>query len=425
MDSNDILKQRIIQEYNNKRDPFERDRARIIHSASFRRLQAKTQVLGISDGDFHRTRLTHSMEVAQIAQGIGNTLKKNNNSDFLPSNFLLEAIGLAHDLGHPPFGHDGEAVLDYMMKNNGGFEGNAQTLRIISKLESYEEDHGLNLTRRTLLGILKYPIKYNDCLLNQNKRNDKFNSYWKPPKCYFDSEQDIVDWILKDFSQNDRDIFIEFENNNNSKYNKAKYKALDTSILDLADDIAYGVHDLEDGIALKLISKEDFENIKNTLNSFADHIKSNKDKIIDNLFSEDRCKRKKIISKLINYFIENITLKQHNIFENDLLKNSTELEKNARKLLDELQDLSTNKMIKIHSVTTLAYRGQHIVKKLFEAISLEPKNLLPENYYKLYDKEENKLRIVCDYISGMTDNYATRIYERLFIPRQGSIFERL
>ena len=147
------------------RGDFERDLARLIHSAAFRRLQAKTQVLGIGEGDFHRTRLTHSMEVAQIAKAIAGNLRNRNEVDqavkaYLPDDDLVFFEGLAHDLGHPPFGHGGEIALDYSMREHGGFEGNGQTLRILAKLEAHTPQFGLNPTRRSLLAILKYPVCY-------------------------------------------------------------------------------------------------------------------------------------------------------------------------------------------------------------------------------------------------------------------------
>lgn len=153
------------------RDQYGRDRARVIHSAGFRRLQAKTQVLGIGEGDFHRTRLTHSMEAAQIGRGIVRALEENwierrraaryrEWEEWLPSLNSIETIALAHDIGHPPFGHGGEIALNYAMRRNGGFEGNGQTLRLLSKLEAHTYGFGLDLTRRSLLGILKYPVAY-------------------------------------------------------------------------------------------------------------------------------------------------------------------------------------------------------------------------------------------------------------------------
>ena len=139
------------------RNPFERDKTRVIHCPAFRRLQRKTQILGTDEGDFHRTRLTHSLEVASIGHSIVRNLaiKPKEFSD-LPHDDLINAICLLHDIGHPPFGHGGEVALNYMMRNYGGFEGNAQTLRLLTKLESFKSTYGLDLTRRTLLGIIKY-----------------------------------------------------------------------------------------------------------------------------------------------------------------------------------------------------------------------------------------------------------------------------
>ena len=148
---------------NDTRSEYERDESRLIHSAAFRRLQSKTQVLGLGENDFYRTRLTHSMEVAQIGRGIVQFLDKNCDKvlgEHLPESALISSICLAHDIGHPPFGHGGEVALNYCMRGYGGFEGNGQTLRILGKLDKYTEYHGLNPTRRMLLGILKYPVTY-------------------------------------------------------------------------------------------------------------------------------------------------------------------------------------------------------------------------------------------------------------------------
>ncbi|WP_215899217.1 dGTP triphosphohydrolase [Acinetobacter oleivorans] len=174
--------------------PYQIDRARIIHSASFRRLQAKTQILGIGDSDFYRTRLTHSMEVAQLGFGITENLKSrykdNPLLELIPSQNVIESICLAHDIGHPAFGHGGEVALNYCMVNNGGFEGNGQTLRIVSKLAEYTQDNGMNLTRRTLLGLIKYPVPYSQYEINYPEKivsqylNIPLNlSDYYPPKC--------------------------------------------------------------------------------------------------------------------------------------------------------------------------------------------------------------------------------------------------
>ena len=144
------------------RDPYERDRTRVIHCPAFRRLQRKTQILGTDEGDFHRTRLTHSLEVASIGGSIVRNLmshqQQNSLTALLPSDDLISTICLLHDIGHPPFGHGGEVALNYKMRDHGGFEGNAQTLRLLTKVENSYGAYGLDLTRRALLGILKYPV---------------------------------------------------------------------------------------------------------------------------------------------------------------------------------------------------------------------------------------------------------------------------
>ena len=144
------------------RSAYERDYARVVHSSAFRRLQAKTQVLGVGDSDFYRTRLTHSMEVSQIGESIARRFikcveDKKELRAVLPDPILIRTICLAHDLGHPPFGHGGEIALNRCMIDHGGFEGNGQTLRILASIEPYTEKHGMNLSRRSLLGVLKYP----------------------------------------------------------------------------------------------------------------------------------------------------------------------------------------------------------------------------------------------------------------------------
>ena len=187
---------------------YQIDRARIIHSASFRRLQAKTQILGIGDSDFYRTRLTHSMEVAQLGFGITENLKvqyKNNPElfDLIPTQNAIESTCLAHDIGHPAFGHGGEVALNYCMTNHGGFEGNGQTLRIVSKLAEYTQENGMNLTRRTLLGLIKYPVPFSQFEIEYPEKQQtnilslplQLNDY-HPPKCILDTELDLLHWCI-------------------------------------------------------------------------------------------------------------------------------------------------------------------------------------------------------------------------------------
>jgi dGTPase len=281
VDSASIWHERIkpyVQKPFDARSPGDVDYGRVIHSASFRRLQGKTQILNLGDSDFYRNRLTHSLEVMQIAGGLAKQLVHNqphhDANQYIPEQPMMHAIAGTHDLGHPPFGHGGEVALNYCMRDDGGFEGNGQTLRILSKLEKFSDGGGSNLTRETLLGVLKYPIPYSKAL---NPAASKFDSKLrpkmldgtsgtpildrdsaKPPKCYLDCEQDVIDWMLSSLSPSDRDLLQSFDLKEN-EHQSARHKSFACSIMDLADDISYGVHDLEDVLALRLVTREQFD----------------------------------------------------------------------------------------------------------------------------------------------------------------------
>lgn len=272
------------------RDSAAVDYSRVIHSASFRRLQGKTQILNLGDSDFYRTRLTHSLEVAQVAGGIVEQFRKDyagrDEATYLPDLSMIQALGAVHDLGHPPFGHGGEVALNYCMRDAGGFEGNGQTLRILARLEKFSAAAGANLTRRTLLGVLKYPVAHLT-VANQDIQPrladpaqattiriiDRASS--KPPECYLDSERDVVDWILQGVGPHDQDLFRGWQERD-GEHGKALHKSFDCSIMNLADDISFGVHDLEDAVALGLITPQDVERIAPEADcaSFLDRLKS-------------------------------------------------------------------------------------------------------------------------------------------------------
>ena len=206
------------------RDIGDIDYARVIHSASFRRLQGKTQILNLGDSDFYRTRLTHSLEVAQIAGGLVRQLAQSfpdhPATAVLPDRSQIHAIACAHDLGHPPFGHGGEVALNYCMREAGGFEGNGQTLRLLARLENFSAQAGANLSRRSLLGVLKYPAPLS-ALLNPAIRPQLQTGLSvlrtidlpasTPPKGYLTCETDVVDWILAPLTAPDRAEFTRIE----------------------------------------------------------------------------------------------------------------------------------------------------------------------------------------------------------------------
>lgn len=385
------------------RDPFERDYGRIVHSAAFRRLQGKTQVIGSEAGDLHRTRLTHSMEVAQIARGI--VIYLNTHDPLLGYDFsldvsLLEASALAHDLGHPPFGHHGEQSLHTCMLKYGGFEGNAQSFRILTRIDG-NKVVGLNLTRALLLSIVKYPISINEA------RNRKPHKSVPPKANVYDVDKEAFDWMLEPFSKEEKIYYTETELLDDG-YKKTIHKSWECSILELADDIAYATHDLEDAINLGFISTAKVLEILSAVPDLQIHELRNEH------FKYDL---KQLISTLISYFVFGVERKENNLQTNSpRLKYRVELIPERYQLLKQLKQLVIEEVVNSQSVQTMAWKGRFIVKQLFEAMMNEP-NLLPANDRIKQSSGISTLdvaRVVCDYIAGMTDSYAMKVYQQLF-----------
>lgn len=388
----------------------QRDRARIIHCADFRRLQSKTQIHQPGENDFYRTRLTHSLEVAQIGSGICEQLRYNQQihpeiKPWIASFAQMEAICLAHDIGHPPFGHGGEVALNSLMCEHGGFEGNGQTLRIVSKLGEYYADFGINVTRRTMLGLLKYPVLYKEV------KNPINQLHHKPPKCIHDDELDVLTWILEPLSEADKMTFTQHDANK-----KSKYKSFDTSIMELADDIAYGVHDLEDALTCNLVTERQWqEEVIPNLIGHSLFAKFNPESFTHTLFSTSKHDKKLVISQLVSYFMKNIMVKEHALFSTPLLDLQAMLSEEAQSNLSVLKDFVYKYVIKTQDVKMLEHKGQHIIIDLFEAFLENPENLLPPSTYQKIQKEKmGHHRIICDYIAGMTDNYAVKTHQKLF-----------
>lgn len=408
---------------NDYRTEWERDLSRITHSFAFRRLQGKLQVIGFTAGDFHRTRLTHSLEVAQIARGMVTVLRGQGriSKDLLPDRDLIDSICLAHDIGHPPFGHAGESALNNCLTsgisgNPVGFEGNGQTLRILSHLESHSYPNGLNLTRRTLLGILKYPVAFSK--VYDANRNPL-------PKCYMDTEKETVEWILAPLSSGDKENF-QTTNEVDSKL-KAKHKSLDCSIMDIADLVSYAIHDFEDGMYLGLLDtvrnderfREKFEALD------IDNIK------FEELFSDRLYIRKPIVGALVNRCITGISVEELS-FDEPLLKFNVKLDDAAEAFLNYLnRDIIFKHIVANPAVLALEHKGEAMIKALFDLlISKEGSRLIPSHGSgriagDLSNSEDRRRRSLCDFIAGMTDEYLTRTYERVLIPRHGTIFDRL
>ncbi len=348
------------------RTDFQRDRDRIIHSTAFRRLKHKTQVFVNTSGDHFRTRITHSLEVAQIAR----TLSKffNLNED------LCETLSLAHDLGHTPFGHAGEEALNYCMKKYGGFDHNIQTIRTIIYLENrYYEFKGLNLTLETLDGLLKH------------------NGPIKDLKKY-----------KKILGQN---LFL-------NKINFSLSPSLEAQIASISDDIAYNSHDLEDGLNSNLFKLKDLEKIPILQNIILKHKKKIKK------YSKDLIIRQ-IIRDIINEMVKDIITTTKTNIKKLRIKNVNDVYNSNYPIVTFSQKMRTfDNKIKIFLRRKMYYhskvkkntnQGKKIIKKLFISIKKNPKRYI--NVSK-YDKS-NIARSICDFIAGMTDRYAINLYKKI------------
>lgn len=408
---------------NDNRSAWQIDRSRIIHAAAFRRLQAKTQIMGIGLNDFHRTRLTHSLEVSQIGSGLLRHLEKQHpDFDYFPDQSLLETLCLAHDIGHPAYGHGGEIALNYMMRDHGGFEGNAQTLRIVSRLEPYSDGHGMNLTRRTLLGFIKYPAFIDD-LWHTIPEHDAKRAFikaddWRPAKGLYSDDKATFDWIIAPLSDADKSNLSQSKHIDQFRA-KTLFKSLDAAIMELADDIAYAVHDLEDAIATEEITLKEWQNhaIPALLQVDCEWLESSN--LTERLFMGTEAKRKDVIGELVNLFItqSSITHTTTN-FENPILNYTVELPVAYQRLLETLKSFIYQRLIRSSHMQQIEFKGQKLIIELFEAFACEPLRLLPETTANLYRQVQqqggNTHRVICDYLSGMTDEYAFKTHQRLF-----------
>ena len=348
------------------RNDFQRDRDRIIHSTAFRRLKHKTQVFVNTSGDHFRTRITHSLEVSQIAR----TLAKyfNLNED------LSETLSLAHDLGHTPFGHAGEESLNECMKKYGGFDHNIQTLRIVSILENrYYNFNGLNLTFETIDGLVKHNGSVNDL--------SKFNTI-----------------LGKNFFKNK----IKFLNNT----------SLEAQIASISDDIAYNSHDLEDGLKSNLFKLSDLKKIPILNKIISNHKKKIKKHSMDLIVRQIiRDIINEMVSDVIKTTKKNIKLNKIKVL-NDVYSSKKLIvcfSKSMQNFDLKIKKFLKNKMYFHKNVNIKTNYGKKIIKELFFMIKKNPKKYINIKKYKNSSLE----RIICDYIAGMTDRYAINLYKKI------------
>ncbi|WP_341752611.1 MULTISPECIES: deoxyguanosinetriphosphate triphosphohydrolase [unclassified Candidatus Tisiphia] len=362
---------RLFNEYSTAyRNEFERDHDRIIHSKAFRRLQYKTQVFINHEGDHYRNRLTHSIEVSTVARSIAKTL--NLSSD------LAETIGLAHDLGHTPFGHAGEVALNKCMQDYGGFSHNAHSLKIITKVEKrYAAYDGLNLTWEVLEGI----VKHNGPLINN-----------------------IPEYIVEYDSQHNLDL--------------THYSSAEAQIASLADDISYISHDLEDSVGAKIIDFNHLTEIK-FIDQYAFEIKSQFKNITTTQLIYE------VVRKLISDLIADLLVQTNNNLQKQKIITTDDIRHLDYQLVDftdeakerivKIKQFLYDKVYKHNKLTSMLLKCQRIVQELFK-IYMDNIDLLPFSWKELIipGNTKSKAGIVADYIAGMTDRFAIQEHQDIY-----------
>ncbi len=344
------------------RGVYHRDRDRIVHCAAFRRLEYKTQVFVNHEGDYYRTRLTHTLEVSQIARTIAGRLRLNAD--------LVEAIALAHDLGHTPFGHSGEDALNELMSDSGGFNHNHQGLRIVDILEErYPEFPGLNLSWEVREGIVKHSSFY------------------------------------------DRSVEVD-------GFAHDKMPTLETQVVDISDEIAYNNHDIDDGLASGLLDEALLKKVR--LWRLADQAISKRYRKL-----KPQIKKYQIIRFLIDMQVTDLIgetqkkIKKSGVRCLDDCRNLghklVSFSKDMESLRLPLKDFLMENLYRNYRVVRMANKAKHFIGELFEVYAGNPEQLPQETHTRI-KKGENARRVICDYIAGMTDRCALDEYKKLFDP---------
>ena len=348
------------------RNAYQRDRDRIVHSTAFRRLEYKTQVFVNHEGDHYRTRLTHTLEVSQVARSISRELALNED--------LTEAVALAHDLGHTPFGHSGEDVLRELMKDHGGFEHNLQGLWVVDVLEKrYPGFPGLNLTYEVRESMAKHNTRFDEPARRQ---------YWA------------------DFD-----------------FDPAAAPLLEAQIVDLSDAIAYDSHDVDDALTARLLDEADLTGLA----LFDEAVRE-----VEGRYGavEGVIRQRQIVRSLINIEVMDVLAETRKRIEDRGVSSADDVRSRGWDLVGfsparaaakkELEDFLMKRLYQHHRVRRMSIKAGRFVRELFEAYVAEPSQLPPE--YQAHVAEVGLHRGVCDYVAGMTDRYAQDEYKKLFYP---------
>lgn len=401
------------------RSPFQIDRDRVLHTPAFRRLQSKTQVFWSGEYDFYRTRLTHSLEVAQIGKSICQWLRHSSDlleDDFFIDGDLVEAICLSHDLGHPPFGHAGERSLNHFMADYGGFEGNAQTLRLLTERIFSQSRRGMDPSRAFLDGVLKYKSLWSELKTTTGKR----------PKNHFlyDAQARQLDWAM---GGND------FPSELVPGKVRDGFKSIECQIMDWADDTAYSLNDLADSVKAGFLTVDRIERWAERKG-----ISAEEGTPLAALLKAIRGQRiEPFVGKLIGKYIQAAHL------ESDTNLLSATSHRYALKLVIDAEVRAESELFKelayeivflSPQLKQLEHKGSYMLRRLWDV--MEQRYVLGEDidgqdFALMPDADaseiaeagskEEKARLVCDFLAGMTDGYAARTFRRLFEPGFGSI----
>ena len=417
-DSEQLRPSRAAADY---RSVFRRSRDRLIHNAAFRRLQAKTQVFLSGEYDFYRTRLTHSIEVAQIASSICAYL--NHASDQLGDDCfidpdLCEAAALAHDIGHPPFGHAGETALHTCLAEFGGFEGNAQTLRLITEtiFTSGESRRGLNPCRALIDAVLKYKTLYGD--------------YDQPPERHYiyDDQQRYVDFVCGGRS---------WPASLPPGSRRNDFRSVECQIMDWADDTAYSLNDLVDGVNAGFVTVSRIARWAEQ-RSASGWLQSTDHGSVEDLSAAVAAGTvERIMNRKIGQYVTACSLMERDNFLTDLSERyrfGLTVDPAVRRQQSVYKQMARDLVFRSPQICQLEYKGRTMLTKLFATLretyldrSGPQLTLLSRDFESEISQPglstAARARIICDYLAGMTDGYATRIYKRLFDPDFGSIVD--
>lgn len=408
--------ERLVEEKHEEtyRSAFQVDRDRVLHTPTFRSLQSKTQVFWSGEYDFYRTRLTHSLEVAQIGRSICNFL--NTRSDLLSDDYfidsdLVEAACLSHDLGHPPFGHAGERTLNRLMGEYGGFEGNAQTLRLLTDRIFSASKTGMNPSRAFVDSVLKYKTLWSELSDGGNRPHNHF---------LYDQQSQHLDWVF-----GGRDFPTEYAPGKM----RDKFSSIECQIMDWADDTAYSLNDLADSVRAGFLTIERVERWAEENNCGVE-----KGTPVGDLLRSIRGNRVELMAgNRIGRYIQSVRIEEDMNFMcgiSNRYKYKLVVGEGVQSETREFKKMAYDLVFKSPELNQLEHKGDHLLSKLWEILGDEdsPYHLLPEDVAKELASEpdlETRKRLLCDFLASHTDGSATRLYKRLMVPDFGSIGDLL